>query len=207
MASKTWIESHTPSALPPGVAAVMGGVACQLKRVLFSDHRQVTQWDSLTFLQENHAGESIVQVPKVYAAHTTLVVQISVHVKRLIGLDLHLADPLAGDRALTGALATTSADAADAAFVQRRVELVAPWGAVAVAVAVVVAEEVVAARLLAALDGQGLVDGREKVLRQIRCEGNDCIQVVGRVFRVQAAEEVARRRDTRQRLEMICFDA
>lgn len=144
-----------------------------------------------TFLNQHHARKAIVQVPEIDAAHTALVVQLPVNVKGLIGLDLHLAHPLVGDRALAGALAAAGPDAAHAALVQRRVELVAPWRAVAVAVAVVVAEEVVAARLLAALDGEGLVDGRQEVLGQVRGQGDDCVEVLARVLGVEAAEEVA----------------
>lgn len=44
--------------------------------------------------------------------------------------------------------------------------------------------------MLAALDGQGLVDGREKVFGQVGGEGDDGVEVVGCVFGVEAAEEV-----------------
>lgn len=154
MASKTWIESQTPSALPPGVAAV----------ALSALFHVVSSWPGpagqrRTLLEQNNAGKSIVQVPEVDTAHTALVVEIPVDVKRLVGLDLHLADTLARDSTLASTLAATGTDTTDAALIQRRVELVAPWRAVAVAVTVVVAKKVVAARLLAPLDGQGLIYG------------------------------------------------
>lgn len=60
----------------------------------------------------------------------------------------------------------------------------------AVAIAVVVAEEVVAARLLAAPHRQRLVDGREQVLGQVRRERDDGVEVVGRVLGVEAPEQV-----------------
>lgn len=45
--------------------------------------------------------------------------------------------------------------------------------------------------MLAALDGQGLVDGGEKVFGQVGGEGDEVVEVLGRVFGVEAAEEVA----------------
>ncbi len=145
-----------------------------------------------TLLQQHHPRKPIVQIPQIHRARAPLIVQIPVHIKRLIRLDLHAAHPLAGHRALAGALvAPTRADTAGRRLVQRRVELVAPGRAVAVAVAVVVAEQVVAARLLAAADCEGLVDRREEVFGQVGGQG-DYVGEVGRgVFGVEAAEEVA----------------
>src|SRR5438132_1675247 len=111
-----------------------------------------------TFLEQHNPRKAVIQVPEIDRGNTALVVQVAVDVKRLVGLDLHLAHPLPGDGALAGTLVSASADAADAGLVKWRVELVAPWRAVAVAVAVVVAQEVVAAGLLAALDHERLVD-------------------------------------------------
>lgn len=48
-----------------------------------------------------------------------------------------------------------------------RVEFIAPWAAPAVAVAVVVAEQVLAAGLLACSHLERLVDGREEIFRQV----------------------------------------
>lgn len=61
----------------------------------------------------------------------------------------------------------------------------------AVAVAVVVAEEVVAARLLAAPGLEGLVDGGEEVFGEGGDEGAEGGEVAGGVGWVEAAEEVA----------------
>lgn len=154
--------------------------------------------EKLTLLQEHDARKAVIQVPKVHAAHAALVVQVPVHIEGLVGLDLHLADPLAGDGALTRAVITGTArgrgHAARAALVERRVEFVAPWRAIAVAVAVVVAEEEVAARLGAAADAERLVDRGEEVLRQVWGEGDDGVEVIGSVLGVEATEEVAAER-------------
>jgi hypothetical protein len=148
----------------------------------------------LTLLQQHNAREPVVQVPQKHRRHAALVVQIPVDVKGLVGLDLHLAHALAGHGALPGALiAAAGPDAAGAGLVQRRVELVAPRRAVAVAVAVVVAQQVVAPRLLAAADRERLVDRREQVLGQVGRERDDVVEVLGRVFWVEPPEEVAGR--------------
>lgn len=161
------------------------------------------QCSQRTFLDQHDAGESVIQVPQVHAAHAPLVVQLPIDVKGLVGLDLHLADSLIGDGAFTSTLAASRADTAHAALVQRRVELVAPWRAVAVAVAVVVAEEVVSAGLPAPLDGEGLVDGREEVFGQVRGQGDDGVEVLARVFRIQAAEEIAAGRIKKRRVRQL----
>lgn len=113
-----------------------------------------------TLLEQHHTSKPIIQIPKVDRRHAALVVQFAVDVKRLVGLDLHFADALPGHGTLTGPLVSAAAAhaAQAAALVQRRVKLVAPWRAVAVAVAVVVAQQVVAPRLLAAPHRQRLVD-------------------------------------------------
>lgn len=147
----------------------------------------------LTLLQQHNTCKPVIQVPEIHAADAALVVQFAVHVKRLVGLDLHLAHALARNRPLSGPFAAARADAARAAaagLVERRVKLVGPRRAVAVAVAVVVAQQVVAARLLAALDRQRLVDRRQQVLGQVRRQLDDGAQVVGRVLGVEAAEQV-----------------
>lgn len=46
--------------------------------------------------------------------------------------------------------------------------------------------------MLASLDDQGLVDGRQKVFCQVGGEADDVIEVALSVLRVEAAEEVAR---------------
>lgn len=145
----------------------------------------------LTLLQQHNARKSIVQVPEVHRRHTALVVQLAVDVERLVGLDLHLAHPLAGDSALARTFTAACTHPAGTALVQRGVELVAPRRAVRVAVAVVVTEEVVTARLLAALDREGLVDGREEVFGEVWGEGDEGVEVVRGVFGVEATEEVA----------------
>ena len=103
--------------------------------------------------------------------------QLPIHVKRRVGLDLQAAHALARQD--------------DLAILNRRVELVAKGAAVAVAVAVVVAEQVLATGLAAPAHGQGLVHRRQQVLRQLWRDVDQAVQVRRRVLRVQAAEQVA----------------
>jgi hypothetical protein len=60
----------------------------------------------------------------------------------------------------------------------------------AVAVAVVIAQQVLSARLLASSNRQRLVDRGEQVLCQVWREGDDGVEVRGCVLRVQPSEEV-----------------
>lgn len=154
----------------------------------------------LTLLQQHHPSKPIVQIPEIHRADASLIIQLPINIKRLIGLDFHLPHPLAGHDAprrtttsFTVAAITTvsAATPLPVAALERRIELVAPWRAVAVAVAVVVAQKIVAPGLLAPLNGQGLVDGGEEVFGQIGCEGDEVVEVLGCVFGVEAAEEVA----------------
>jgi hypothetical protein len=117
-----------------------------------------------TLLQQHNPRKPVVQIPKVHARYSALVVQLPVHIKRLVRAHLHLPYPLPRHGALARTFIPAGAHAAETAFIERRVELVGPRRAVAIAVAVVVAYEVVAAGLLAATDFEGLVDGREEVL-------------------------------------------
>lgn len=155
----------------------------------------------LTLLQEYDAGEPVVEVPEVDAADAALVVELAVDVEGLVGADLHAADLLGGGAgsgsggSFVGARTTvgtgTAAATTTAGVVEGRVELVAPGGPVAVAVAVVVAEQVLATGLAAPAHGQGLVYRRQQVLRQLRRDVDQAVQVRRRVLRVQAAEQVA----------------
>jgi hypothetical protein len=189
MASNTWIESQTPSVLPPGVEASTPQYhVSQTEPAIFA-RSEVKR--KRTLLQQDDAGEPIIEVPEVDTAHAPLVVQLPVDVKGLVGLDLHPAHPLAGDGALAGPLALAgAAHASRPRLVQGRVELVGPGRPVAVAVAVVVAEEELAARVLAALDREGLVDGREEVLGQVGGQGDDGVEVLGCMLGVEASEQV-----------------
>lgn len=146
----------------------------------------------LTLLQQNNPCKPVVQIPQIHRRHAAFIVQVPVDIKRLVGFHLHFAHALARDGAFPGALITAACpDAAGAGLVQRRVELVAPRRAVTVAVAVVVAQQVVAPRLLAAADSQRLVDGREQVFGQIGGERDDVVEVLRRVFGVEPPQEVA----------------
>lgn len=129
----------------------------------------------LTLLQAHHPCEPILEVPQIHRAHTPLIVQLPIHIKRLIRRDLHLPDALPR---LLGVR-------------ERGLELAGPRRPVGVAIAVVVAEEVVAAGGGAALEGEGLVDGGEQVFRQVGDEGAEGGEVRGCVLGGEAAEEVS----------------
>lgn len=144
-----------------------------------------------TFLQQNHTCEPIVQVPKVNTADAAFVVQVAVDVKRLVGLDFHLTDSLAWDGAFACSFATSSSDTAGTALVQGRVELVGPWGSVAVAITVVVTQQVVSPGLFASLNRKGLVYRRQQVFRQVGRQSNDGVEVLARVFRVESTKQVS----------------
>lgn len=128
-----------------------------------------------TLLQKNNTRKPIIQVPEIHAPHPALIVQLAVHIKRLVCRDLELPHALAGNRPV----------------VQRRIEFIAPWRAIAVAVAVVVAEEVVAVGFGAAADLERLVDGGEEVFGKVGDERGDGLEVVLCVAGVEATEEVA----------------
>lgn len=151
----------------------------------------IVEKESYTLLQQHHTSKPIIQVPEINRAHPPLVVQLSVDIKRLIGLDFHFSYTLAWNGTLASAfIAASCANAASAGFVEGGVELVGPGGAVRVAVTVVIAEEVITAGLLAALDGERLVDRGEKLFGEVGVEGDDVGEVVTSVFWVEAAEEV-----------------
>ena len=145
----------------------------------------------LTFLQQHNPRKPIVQIPEIHRAHSPLVVQLAIDIKRLVRFDLHLPHPLSGDGSLARTFATGAGNTTGTTFIERGVELVAPGRAVRVAIAVVVAEEVVTAGLLAPLYGKRLVDGGEEVFGQVGGEGDKGVEVVGGVFWIEAAEEVA----------------
>lgn len=96
----------------------------------------VSRQHSLTLLQQYNTGESIIQVPKVHAAYSTLVVQLTVDIECLVGGNLEFSHSLTGHGSIF----------------QRGVEFIAPGRPVTISVAVVVTEEVVAVCLGALAD-------------------------------------------------------
>lgn len=65
----------------------------------------------LTLLQENNAGKSIIQVPKVDTSDSALVVQLAVNIKGFVRRNLELANLLTGNSSI----------------LQRGVKFIAPW--------------------------------------------------------------------------------
>jgi hypothetical protein len=138
-----------------------------------------------TFLQQDDSSKSIIQVPEVHARDTTLVIQLSIHVKCLICSNFHLSHPLARNSPLASAfIVAILIYASRASSALRRLELAGPRRAVAVAVPIVVAEQVIASSLAAARNCQRLIYGREEIFRQRRDEGYKCIQMGGGVLGV-----------------------
>jgi hypothetical protein len=143
-----------------------------------------------TLLQQHTSREAIVHVPEVDARYAALKVpvrvsthptpaqcpslQLPVHVKCLVCLDLHLP------------YAVARCDA----FLNGRLELVAPRTPPAVAIAVVVAAEKVALGLGALLHRERDVDRLEQVFFERRVERYNVVDVALDVLGVQAAEKV-----------------
>ena len=145
-----------------------------------------------TFLQQHTASEAIVNVPKVYTRDAALIVpalvsshsmfstwvhlQLSVHIERLIRLNLHLPDPLTGCHAIFN----------------RRLELVAPRTPPAITIAVVVAAQEVALGLRALLGGEWNIDGFEQIFLQLRVQADYVVDVLLLdILGVEAPKEVA----------------
>jgi len=138
-----------------------------------------------TLLQQHHPRKPIIQVPKVNAAGAPFVVELPVDIERLVGGHLHLPHPLARQR--TAAIFIVPLPSG---ILEWRVKLVGPGRAVTVAIPIVVAEQVVASRLLAPPHRERLVDRREEVFLQVGCERDNGVEVVCRVLRIEAAEKV-----------------
>lgn len=113
-----------------------------------------------TFLQQHHPRKPIIQIPEVHRAQPPLIIQLTIHIKRLISSNLHLPHPITGHRASSSPLIYT----AFAALLERRLKLPRPRRPVAVTIAVVVADQVIAFGLRAPARAERLVDGGEEVL-------------------------------------------
>jgi hypothetical protein len=103
--------------------------------------------------------------------------QLSVYVKSLVRLDLHLPDPLTGRHTI----------------VNRRFELIAPRTPPTVSVAVVVAAQEVALGLRAFLGGERDIDRFKEVLFERRVQADNSFDVLLDVLGIEASEEVAGR--------------
>lgn len=122
-----------------------------------------------TFLQQHNPRKPIIQVPEVHRAKPPLIIQLAIHIKRLIRSNLHLPHPVTRHRARSGPLINTTLTA----LLERRLKLPRPWRPVAVAIAVVVADQVVALSLAAPARAERLVDGGEEVLGQVGDEADE----------------------------------
>jgi hypothetical protein len=117
-----------------------------------------------TFLQQHHPGKPIIQIPKIHTRNPTLIVQLSVNIKCLIGFNLHLPHALTRYSSFSSSIIVALfVYTAGTCASERCLEFAGPRRAIAVTVAVVVAEEVVAAGFAAAGDCERLIDRGEEV--------------------------------------------
>jgi hypothetical protein len=144
-----------------------------------------------TLLEQYAARKAIVHVPEVNARYASLKVpvhvsnfhtptrwpslQLSVYIKSLVRLDLHLPYAVAGCDTL----------------LNRRLELIAPRAAPAVTVTVVVTAEEVALCFRALLDCERDVDGFEQVFFERGVQGYDVVDIALDILGVQSPEKVA----------------
>jgi hypothetical protein len=114
-----------------------------------------------TFLQQHNSCEAIVQIPEIRAPKTTLIVESSVHIECFICRNLKFSDSLTGHRAV----------------VNGRIEVIGPRGSIAVAISVVIAQQIVPPRFCAPSDIERLVDGGEEILGEIWHKSGDAVEV------------------------------
>ena len=128
-----------------------------------------------TLLQENNARKPIIQIPEVDTSNTTLVVEFPVNIERFVRGNLQPSHSLARY----------------CAIVERWVEFIAPGRSVAVAITVVITEEVIPLRFGAATDLERLVDGGQKVFSKVWDNGRNGLQILLCIAGVQPPEKVA----------------
>ena len=128
------------------------------------------------FLDEYDAGEAVLVVPEVDGRDAALEVHLAVLLEGRVGLDLEAAQAVRGLDAL----------------VERRLVHVAPRRAIRVAVAVIVAQQVVLADEFVARHLERLIDGAQQVLAQVGHQVDELRQVLLDLLRRQAAHQVER---------------
>jgi hypothetical protein len=157
---------------------ILAGITCVVRH---ETHPSSTTRSPQTRRPCPRGRRSICHPQSTYLLHQRRVLhvivdsQLAVHVKRLVCLDFHLSDTVAGRHA----------------FVYGGLEFVTPRAAPAVAIAVVVAAQKVALRLAALLDRERYVDGLEQVLFERGVEGDDVVDVVLDVLGVEPPQQVA----------------
>lgn len=127
-----------------------------------------------TFLQQHHSSEPVIQVPEVDTPYSAFVVQLPIDVERLVRCDLQFPHPLARDGSIF----------------EWWIELVAPRRSVAVPIAVVVTEKVIAVGLRTATDLERLVNRSKEIFCQVWNDGSNGMQVLLCVAGREAAEEI-----------------
>jgi hypothetical protein len=150
-----------------------------------------------TFLQQHDSRKPIIQIPKIDTTNPAFIIKLAINVKSLIGAYFHFSYLLTRHCRLAStfviSLIVYTAGAASFASAEGHLELAGPGRAVEVAIAVIVAEQIITAGLAAACNGERLVDGGEEVFLDRGHEGDDGVEVRGGVLGIKAAEEVALR--------------
>lgn len=101
--------------------------------------------------------------------------QLTIDIEGIVSSDFHLSDLLTGESSIG----------------QRWIKLVAPRGPVWISITVVITEEIVPSSLFATLNLKRLIDGRKELFGKVGNQIYQCVDIVGRVFRVKTAEEIA----------------
>ena len=174
-----------------------------------------------TFFEQYHPSKPIIKIPEIDATHPSLVVaalkrlqislpliwcnisnsrpnsratsgltqrnvsvhsQFPVNVHSLAHADLHFSHPLTWFGTFVP-------------IAQLGVEFIAPWTSPAVAVSIVVTQEVISACFLTLSYLERLIDRREEVFSQLWGERADTIEIGGCGVRGEAAEKVTELRD------------
>lgn len=128
-----------------------------------------------TLLQENDARKPIIQIPEVDTSNTTLVVEFPVNIEGFVRRNLQPSHSFTWY----------------CAIIERWVEFIAPGRSVAVAITIVITEEVIPLCLGAATDLERLVDGGQEVFGEIWNKGRNGLQILLCIAGVQPPEKVA----------------
>mmetsp|Transcript_31328 Transcript_31328/g.48900 ORF Transcript_31328/g.48900 Transcript_31328/m.48900 type:complete len:229 (-) Transcript_31328:11-697(-) len=143
-------------------------------RVPCSLHRLSLLGGVLGLLDENNSGEAIIQIPGVDRGDTTFIVQVTVDVKHLVGLDLKLPQTVRGDSTIT----------------KRGVVLVGPRRTVRVTITVVITQQVITVGSLVSGNLERLINSREEMFAKIRDQINQIGQVVLNIGRRHTPHQI-----------------
>ena len=104
--------------------------------------------------------------------------QFSINIYRFSHRDLHLPDFIAGLRSLL-------------AIRNWWFEFIAPWAPPAVAVTIVVTQQIITAGLVATTDLERLVNRAQEIFRKVGRKRADAVEICGSAMRGKAAEKIS----------------